>query len=179
MNIFEMINADKIVADTKNQSNKQKYYDDLVESIYKRVAEEEILLKKQFILGFPEYAKKNGLPEHKYKSTEVFGGKFTGWLLQGNMYISNTGEIYKRKVKFDPDGYSDRIYYKKASLAEFEIQDKKINGYINGHIVNISGETIDLDWSQSQITDKIKHIAVERVRIYAEDIIKDILDGKN
>lgn len=92
MSVFETINADKIINNAINEQNKKKNYDELVESILSTLNKEELKMVKEFILGFPEYASKNGVTPHKYKSTEILGGKFIGWSLENGFYISISGD---------------------------------------------------------------------------------------
>lgn len=179
MDVFEMINADKIINNVVNEKNKKKNYDELVESIVYTLDKEEFKMKKEFILGFPEYANKMGVIPHKYKSTEILGGKFTGWSLEKGFYISVSGEIYEEKVKFDEDGYPERTYYKKSNLDKILVQRNSIKGHAEGHILHILDDVIDLDWTQYEISAKIKKIVVERTQKYAERVIKKAIDGMN
>lgn len=179
MNVFEMINVDKIINNVVDENTKKKNYDELVESIIYTLDKEELKMKKEFILGFPEYANKMRVTPHKYKSTEIFGGKFTGWSLENDFYISVSGEIYEKKVKFDEEGYPDRIYYKKSVLDKLLARQNSTNRYVEGHILHILDDVIDLDWTQHEISAKIKKIAVGRMQKYAERVIKKALDGVN
>lgn len=178
MSVFETINADKIINNAINEQNKKKNYDELVESILSTLNKEELKMVKEFILGFPEYASKNGVTPHKYKSTEILGGKFIGWSLENGFYISISGEIYEKKVKLESDS-PDRIYYKKSNLDKLVTQKNCIRGWVEGHILHIGDSIIDLDCTQYEISEKVKEIVIKRVQNYAEKIIKTVIDDAN